>query len=345
MTKVKLTAKVNANSIFEGWSGAGCSGTKTCSVNVNAEVSVIASFAAKIPDISVSQTAVDFGVVAIGKKKTVTLKIDNLGAGGLAVNLDGLAGSDFSFSGSASLTIKPKKSYSLKVTFKPTSSGFKSATLRANSNDPDTPVTEVSLAGTDGQISEIIFRPGPGKNDGSDTGSLNGGKDTLASGSDPAKNYGSEPYIVGTPKSNCNPAETKAYIQFDLSSLPPNVNKVFLGVTHFPHNISCITNCNADFYFYPVNQPWNEMTLTFNTKPAEGAAVYGPVNITFPNDFGTREYDITGIYTKWKNGTVPNYGLAIYSTTVGCNNAAVMFYVHSSDDPEQNLRPYLRIIP
>jgi hypothetical protein len=342
---VKLTPKAGTNSSFEGWSGAGCSGTKTCSVNVNADINVTASFAAKIPDISISQNAVDFGVVAVGKKKTVTLKIDNLGAGDLAVNLDGLTGSDFGFSGAAGFTIKPKKSYSLKVTFKPTSPGFKSAVLRAGSNDLDTPVKEVPLLGTNGQMSEIIFRPEAGKNDGSDSGSLNGGKDTYVYGSDPTSNHGTETSIVGLPKSNCNAAETRAYIQFDVSALPAGVQQVFLGVTHVPHTANCYSNCSADFYFYPVSQPWNEMTLTFNTKPAEGAAVYGPVNITFPNDFGTREYDITGIYRNWKNGAVPNYGLAIYSPTEGCNNAAVMFNVHSSDDTDPNVRPYLRIIP
>lgn len=352
VTKVKLTAKADTNSIFSGWSGAGCFGTKTCSVNVNGDLAVTASFAATIPDISIAQTAVDFGIVAVGKKKTVTIKIDNVGAGDLIVALEGLSGTDFSFSGNSGFTIKPKKNYSLKLTFAPASSGTKTAGLKVNSNDLDTPVKEISLTGTDGQSpplpppppSEIIFRPGPGKNDGSDNGSQNAGKDTSAAGGDPAKNYGAESYITGTPKSNCNPAETKAYIQFDLSSLPANVSQVFLGVTHITHT-NCYDNCNADFYFYLVTQAWNEMTVTFNNRPTEGGAVYGPLNIKAPNDLKTREYDITSIYKNWKNGSVPNYGLAIYSPTVGCNNAAAMFYVHSSDDPDPNVRPYLRIVP
>ncbi len=342
-TKVKLTAKADANSSFAGWSGAGCSGTKTCSVNVNADLSIAASFPTKIPDISVSQNAVDFGVVAIGKKKTVTLKINNLGTGDLAVNLDGLTGSDFSFSGAPGLTIKPKKSYNLKVTFKPTSPGSKSALLRLGSNDPDTPVVEVSLLGTDGQASEIIFRPGPGKNDGSDNGSADGGKDAFVCRDNPNLNHGAENQIIGLPTTNCNTADFRAYIQFDVSLLPADVQQVFLGVTHLSDS-DCIWNCVADFYFYPITQPWNEMTVTFSTKPTEGASVYGPIHMTIPNNLETQEYDITSVYRNWKNGSVPNYGLSIYSPTVGCNNASVMFYVHSSDDPDPNVRPYLRII-
>lgn len=197
----------------------------------------------------------------------------------------------------------------------------------------------------DVQATEIILKPGPGPNNGSDNGSANGGKDTTVSAGNAADlNYGTSPTISGLPTSNCNATDTKAYIQFDLSSLPADVQQVFLGVTHVPHTNYCYSSCNADFYFYPISQSWNEKTVTFNTKPAEGAAVYGPINIAFPNDLKTREYDITGIYKKWKNGSVPNYGLAIYSPTVGCNNAAVMFNVHSSDDKDQSVRPYLRII-
>lgn len=209
----------------------------------------------------------------------------------------------------------------------------------------------IGSVATDAQAtSEIIFRPGPGKNDGSDNGSANGGKDTLISrwydgtNDHRNRNFGSETGIGGSPRTTCNPSDTKAYIQFDLSTLPANVQQVFFGVTHNPHTTYCYSNCNADFYFYPVSQAWNEMTLTFNTMPPEGAAVYGPINITFPNDLGTREYDITGIYRNWKNGSVPNYGLAIYSPTVGCNNAAVGFNVYSSDHQDQTLRPYLRIL-
>ena len=192
--------------------------------------------------------------------------------------------------------------------------------------------------------SETIFRPGPGRNDGSDNGSANSGKDTYIYGNDSTTNCGAQNVIGGSPRSNCNPAQTKAYIQFDVSSLASDVQQVFLGVTHFPHTTYCYSNCSADFYFYPVSQPWNEMTLTYNTAPGEGAAVYGPIRITFPNDFKNKEYDITTLYRNWKNGSLPNYGLAIYSPTVGCNNAAVTFSVHSSDDTDPNVRPYLRII-
>jgi hypothetical protein len=50
--------------------------------------------------------------------------------------------------GGGSKTIKPGKTLSMKVTFKPTSKGSKSSTLRIASNDSDTPIIEIPLSGT-----------------------------------------------------------------------------------------------------------------------------------------------------------------------------------------------------
>ena len=146
--KVKLTAKADANSTFAGWSGGGCSGTGTCTVTVDAVITVTASFALKVPDISVAQTTLDFGSVKAGKKTTKTLKITNNGSGDLLITLSGLEGTDFSIQGSSSVTIKAKKSYSLKVICTPTSGGLKTATLSIVSNDPDTSTLEISLTAT-----------------------------------------------------------------------------------------------------------------------------------------------------------------------------------------------------
>jgi hypothetical protein len=146
--KVKMTAKADASSTFTGWSGGGCSGTKTCTVTVDGAVTVTADFALKTPDISVAQTSIEFGSIKVGKKATKTLKIGNNGTGDLSITLSGLEGTDFSIQGSSSVTIKSKKSYSLKVLFTPKSTGLETATLEIGSNDPDTPTLDISLSGT-----------------------------------------------------------------------------------------------------------------------------------------------------------------------------------------------------
>ena len=111
-------------------------------------VTVTADFALKTPDISVAQTPIEFGSVKVGKKATKTLKIMNNGTGDLVIALSVLDGTDFSIYGSSSVTIKSKKSYTLKVLFTPKSAGSKTATLTITSNDSDTPTIDISLSGT-----------------------------------------------------------------------------------------------------------------------------------------------------------------------------------------------------
>jgi len=146
--KVKLTAKADSTSTFTGWSGGGCSGTKTCTVTVNAPVTVTAGFALKTPDISVAQTSVEFKDTKVGKKGTKTLKITNNGTGELNIVLSILENTvDFGIQGNTTVIIKPKKSYTVKVLFTPKSAGAKTATLRIASNDSDTPTIDISLSG------------------------------------------------------------------------------------------------------------------------------------------------------------------------------------------------------
>lgn len=190
----------------------------------------------------------------------------------------------------------------------------------------------------------LIFQPDSGANDGTDIGGLLGGKDTWVNRYAPGDNYGNMYVVLASPRSNCNPSDYKSYYQFDVSGLPEVVDSVFFGVTHLPHDTYCYSNCNADFYFYYCASPWDEMTLIQNSLPAENpTAFYGPIPISYPNDFGNREYEITTAYNYWKDTSNANYGFTVYSPTVGCNNASVGFYTYSSDDSVATNRPYLKI--
>jgi hypothetical protein len=148
ITKVKLTAKANPDSIFTGWSGGGYSGTKPCQVTVDSAITITASFEKKVPHLSVSLSPLDFGSVKVGKSLKKTLKIINNGTGDLSVSIGGVGGTDFSIAGKTNITVKPNKSYSLSITFKPGSTGAETATLVLNSNDPAAATISISLTGT-----------------------------------------------------------------------------------------------------------------------------------------------------------------------------------------------------
>lgn len=191
----------------------------------------------------------------------------------------------------------------------------------------------------------IIFQPGPGQNDGSDMGTIDAGMDATVNESTPAINYGDNSAMVSLPPSYCNETEVEAYIRFDVGSLPANVDSVFLNFYHLPQTNYCYSNCDSWWFFSSLDTEWDEMTVNWTDKLDYGTAFYDSIHFVFPDTGGWHRYNITSQYNDWKSGETFNYGLAIYSTTEGCNNAAIMFYVASSDDTTDGgiYRPYLEV--
>jgi uncharacterized repeat protein (TIGR01451 family) len=77
-TQVTLTATPNATSEFSGWSGAGCSGTGTCTFTVDHDRAVTATFTSLLADLSVT-TAASPDPASAGNDLTYTVQVANLG--------------------------------------------------------------------------------------------------------------------------------------------------------------------------------------------------------------------------------------------------------------------------
>ena len=106
---------------------------------------------AEIPIISVTPISYDFGSVKVKRSKTASFKVTNSGKANLTIISTSIKGADasmFTISGGGSKTIKPGKSLTIRVAFKPTSTGSESATLEITSNDPVTPTLDIALTGT-----------------------------------------------------------------------------------------------------------------------------------------------------------------------------------------------------
>jgi Abnormal spindle-like microcephaly-assoc'd, ASPM-SPD-2-Hydin len=105
-----------------------------------------------IPVISVTPTSNDYGKVKVKGTKSASFVVKNIGAADLSISGSKLTGTDASMfsitSGSGSETISPGKSLTIKVAFKPTSAGSKSAMLEITSSDPVTPILDDPLRGT-----------------------------------------------------------------------------------------------------------------------------------------------------------------------------------------------------
>jgi hypothetical protein len=104
-----------------------------------------------VPVISVSPTSNNYGNVKVKKSSTASFVVKNTGKANLSIT-SASTGPDASMfkitSGSGSKTIKPGKSLTIKVAFKPTSKGPESAKLEITSNDPVTPTIDIPLTGT-----------------------------------------------------------------------------------------------------------------------------------------------------------------------------------------------------
>jgi hypothetical protein len=147
---VRLRASPDDDSVFAGWSGGNCSGKGICAIRVDSPTMVIADFIEKAPHIGISAASIDFGDIKMGRSMRKRLAITNNGTGDLLVTAGGLEGTDFSISGRASVTAKPKRTIYLSVVFRPTSPGPEVALLEITSNDSDKPFIDIPLAGTSG---------------------------------------------------------------------------------------------------------------------------------------------------------------------------------------------------
>ena len=166
-TLVKLTAKVNPDSKFSGWSGD-CALSKlktTCSVTMLSAKAAIANFDLKVPNIVATPAAsLPFGTAKVVKNKvkavTKVVKITNKGDGILKISNAKISGDpDFTLILSSSVaTVKPKASISLRIKFNPTSAGAKSAELQISSNDPVKPLVTVALSGTRTAVSARVSK-------------------------------------------------------------------------------------------------------------------------------------------------------------------------------------------
>ena len=149
--QVTLIATAKSGFTFGSWSGDASGSTSPLTLTMNGNKTVMANFTViKVPDISVTPLSYDFGNVKLKKSKTASFKVKNNGKSDLLI-LTSITGTDLTMftitSGGGSKAIKPGKTFTIKVVFKPTSTGPKISNLGITSNDPNRPTIDIPLSG------------------------------------------------------------------------------------------------------------------------------------------------------------------------------------------------------
>lgn len=99
------------------------------------------------PFIEVVPLEHDFGDVEVGSSSTTIITISNMNGSELAISVSLSGSADFFISTYPDPTVGPGMSTGVEITFAPSATGYVSADLDIESNDPGSPFVTVSLAG------------------------------------------------------------------------------------------------------------------------------------------------------------------------------------------------------
>jgi len=149
-----VTAIPDPGYAFVNWTedGVEVSTSTTYTFTVDGDRNLVANFT-PIPQISITPTSYDFGSFYVGTPSPYkTFTVTNTGMAALTIQSVSITGDDpvhFSYIDMCTGDIlSPSDSCTIDVQFLPLSVGIKNATLSIQSDDPNTPVVDVSLRGT-----------------------------------------------------------------------------------------------------------------------------------------------------------------------------------------------------
>ena len=132
----------------------------------------------------------------------------------------------------------------------------------------------------------------------------------------------------------------RAYIQFDLSTIPEGIVVTDADLRLYHHS-----SWGSDVFtvgLYKVTASWLENTVTWNNQPTSSSNAEFLLSINAGSVNYWRYWDIDTLVQGWLDGTITNYGMLLMDTDESSVNSAAFFY--SSDyTTDTSKRPKLEI--
>ena len=137
-----------------------------------------------------------------------------------------------------------------------------------------------------------------------------------------------------------SPIDTvRAYIQFDLSTIPEGIVVTDADLKLYHHSA---WGSNAfTIGLYKVTESWLENTITWSNQPTSSSNVEFLRSIPAGSVNYWRYWDIDTLVQGWLDGTITNYGMLLMDTDESLVNTAAFFY--TSDYTDTSQRPILEI--
>lgn len=162
------------------------------------------------------------------------------------------------------------------------------------------------------------------------------GKDTYVWLPNPDTNYGD----VATLHIGRAPNNGRILVQFDLSFIPAG-SRIDSAVLSLYQTGGEDGDPAQEFDVYAITSPWDEMTVTWNTKPSRESRPQTATVVKGANDWYS--WDVTYLVQRWVDGDIPNHGFQIedheeHVVTLGADKL-----FHSSDSGSPSVRPKLTL--
>lgn len=139
--------------------------------------------------------------------------------------------------------------------------------------------------------------------------------DSYTLSTSPANKGKDKKLFIQGPPANPSPQIRKAYMQFDLSTLPGGLSGAQVSKATLRLFVSKTTKAGS-FDVVRLTSAWNEFGITGFAAPTEGTTEVSAVPLTLTDKTVFKTIDVTAVVRDWIDGVLTNNGLALVPNVV-----------------------------